>query len=172
MSELSLLSNTDMRAITVYNKDREELCIPTGSDKLDQALGNGIRLGTVTELVGSSGCGKTQMCLKLAFNTILPRIIGVVDGDVLYISTKRNFHPLRVNQLAEVYVKAFKKFGNQRNYVSKESNTFIFTKESALARIHHKLVLSLEDLIATVYKMQKNVADVKNVSTSGFQSQS
>lgn len=157
-----------MIAINCYNLEQEKPHIPTGSDKLDHALGNGIRLGTVTELVGSSGCGKTQMCLKMAFNTILPKPVGLVDGEVIYISTKRNFHPIRVNQLAEVYVKTFNKLEKKKDPSKLEFNKCIFTKESALSRINHKLVLSMQDLIASVYEIQKYVAERKNVSTTDF----
>lgn len=44
--------------------------IPTGSMKLDAALGHGVRLGTIAEFVGSSGSGKTQMCLSLMVSRI------------------------------------------------------------------------------------------------------
>lgn len=158
-----------MNALSLFNIDQGKPCIPTGSNKLDEAIGNGIRLGTLTELAGPSGCGKTQMCLKLAFNTILPKPVGIVDGGVVYISTKKNFHPLRVNQLAEVYVKAYNKLEKEKNVLSKEFRTFIFTKESALERIlHHKLVLSMEELIVAIYEVRELVASKKDVSTTGF----
>ena len=40
--------------------------IPTGLPALDAALGGGIRMGIVTEIVGPAGAGKTQLCLCLA----------------------------------------------------------------------------------------------------------
>ena len=39
--------------------------LPTGLPTLDRILGGGIRIGTITELVGQAGSGKTQLAMQL-----------------------------------------------------------------------------------------------------------
>ncbi|KAH8415416.1 hypothetical protein KR222_010985 [Zaprionus bogoriensis] len=74
--------------------------ISTSIDVLDKALRGGISLGKITELVGRPGTGKTQICLKLCLNVQTPKIVGGVEGKALYIDTRRDFHPKRLNDLA------------------------------------------------------------------------
>lgn len=149
-----------MKASVVYSSDVAN-GIPTGSQKLDAALGNGIRLGSITELAGSAGAGKTQIALSLTFNTILPKFIGLIDGEVIFVTTKRNFHPLRLKQMAGSFVnvwnKACAKIRDKKEFIGS------FTEEIALNRIHHQLVSTLAEMISAIYQIEKFVADNKNV---------
>ncbi|KAL5711096.1 hypothetical protein ACHQM5_021588 [Ranunculus cassubicifolius] len=47
---------------------RNKIVLSTGCEGIDKLLGGGLREGQVTELVGASSCGKTQvrgvMCMK------------------------------------------------------------------------------------------------------------
>ncbi|KAI1231886.1 hypothetical protein IHE44_0007527 [Lamprotornis superbus] len=45
--------------------------LPTGSPSLDQLLDSGLYTGEVTELMGASGSGKTQVCLGIAASVSL-----------------------------------------------------------------------------------------------------
>ncbi|CRK91365.1 CLUMA_CG005038, isoform A [Clunio marinus] len=141
-----------MNALSCLKFDLEAKCIPTGCENLDMALGSGIRLGSITEFVGNSGAGKTQLSLQLVFNTILPSPVGLIDGDAVYISTRRNFCPQRVIHLADVSVSLWE------NSFSKNKNRSLdfrtnYTNEKALSRIHHKLVQRIPELISTVYQL-------------------
>ena len=56
----------------------------TFNDGIDCALGcdgtsntGGFRPGTVTEIAGEAGCGKTQLCLHLCAAVQLPAAIGM-----------------------------------------------------------------------------------------------
>nr|CAB3460042.1 unnamed protein product [Digitaria exilis] len=62
---------------------------------LDEALGGGIPLGKLTEVVGPSGIGKTQFCLKLSLLAALPEYYGGLDGRVVYIDTESKFSSRR-----------------------------------------------------------------------------
>ncbi|KAF8758192.1 hypothetical protein HU200_010634 [Digitaria exilis] len=62
---------------------------------LDEALGGGIPMGKLTEVVGPSGIGKTQFCLKLALLAALPEYYGGLDGRVVYIDTESKFSSRR-----------------------------------------------------------------------------
>lgn len=44
--------------------------IPTGCLALDNLLGGGIETGSVTLFYGEAGCGKSNICLQMAFNVI------------------------------------------------------------------------------------------------------
>jgi RecA/RadA recombinase len=47
---------------------------------LDDALGGGILSGTVTEIYGEAGAGKTHLALQLCLTVQLPLYLGGLDG--------------------------------------------------------------------------------------------
>ncbi|XP_024530341.1 DNA repair protein RAD51 homolog 2-like isoform X2 [Selaginella moellendorffii] len=66
---------------------------------LDDALCGGIPSGVITELVGPPGIGKTQLCLTLSIQTVIPTSFGGLGGSVVYIDTERKFSTTRVMQI-------------------------------------------------------------------------
>ncbi|XGI82910.1 DNA repair and recombination protein RadB [Halorutilales archaeon Cl-col2-1] len=56
--------------------------LTTGSDSLDSLLGGGFRRGSVAQVYGSPGTGKTNICLQTAVETIRS------GGSVVYIDTE------------------------------------------------------------------------------------
>ncbi|KAJ0978197.1 hypothetical protein J5N97_013671 [Dioscorea zingiberensis] len=68
---------------------------------LDEALGGGIPPGVLTELVGPSGIGKTQFCLKLSLLAALPTYCGGLNGRVIYIDTESKFSSRRIIEIGE-----------------------------------------------------------------------
>jgi DNA repair protein RadB len=56
--------------------------LPTGSRCLDALLGGGVETGTITQIYGGSGTGKTSVCLMLAYNT------AKHFGKVAYLDTE------------------------------------------------------------------------------------
>ncbi len=66
--------------------------LPTGSSCIDSLLGGGVETGTLTQVYGVSGSGKTSLCLMLAYNT------AKRFGKVVYIDTE-GLSPERVNQI-------------------------------------------------------------------------
>lgn len=65
---------------------------------LDAALGGGLPPGTVTEIVGPAGLGKTQFCLGMCVVGCLDRLRE--NGRVLYIDTERKFSGERLAEIA------------------------------------------------------------------------
>ena len=59
--------------------------IVTFSRTIDQLLGGGIPLGSVTEIAGLPGTGKTQLGMQLCVNARLPKSFGGVDGQHLLL---------------------------------------------------------------------------------------
>ncbi|KAG6518144.1 hypothetical protein ZIOFF_021546 [Zingiber officinale] len=73
--------------------------LPTRLLGLDRALRGGIPFGALTELVGPSGIGKTQFCLKLALLAALPSSYGGLNGRVIYMDTESKFHSTRLIEI-------------------------------------------------------------------------
>ncbi len=68
--------------------------LPTGSKCLDSLLDGGIETGTITQIYGASGTGKTSICLMLSYNT------AKSGHKVAYIDTE-GLSPERVSQIFE-----------------------------------------------------------------------
>ncbi|XP_008792404.2 DNA repair protein RAD51 homolog 2 [Phoenix dactylifera] len=75
--------------------------LPTLLRGLDDALCGGIPFGALTELVGPSGIGKTQFCLKLSLLAALPSCYGGLNGRVIYIDTESKFSSRRMVEIGE-----------------------------------------------------------------------
>ena len=67
---------------------------------LDHSLGGGVSTGSITELVGPAGAGKTQFCLTLAVVTAAPLSVGGLNSGVVYVDTEQKFSGQRVGQIA------------------------------------------------------------------------
>jgi RAD51-like protein 1 len=67
---------------------------------LDSALGGGVPTGSITEIVGPAGAGKTQFCLTLAVAAAAPRRLGGLDAGVVFVDTEQKFSGARVAQIA------------------------------------------------------------------------
>jgi DNA repair protein RadA len=70
--------------------------LSTGSKAFNELLGGGFETGSITEIAGENGCGKTQICHQLAINCI-----KYLDKDVIWIDAEGTFRFNRINQIAE-----------------------------------------------------------------------
>ncbi|KAK0197350.1 Rad51B protein [Armillaria mellea] len=61
--------------------------ITTGDEHLDHALGGGIRIGMLWEVVGESAAGKTQLALQLSLLVQIPPRLGGLLGSTCYLTT-------------------------------------------------------------------------------------
>ena len=66
--------------------------IRTGLEKLDEILGDSLRSGTITDVFGESGAGKTQLIMQIIANSVL-------ENNVLYQDTTGNFRPERLLEM-------------------------------------------------------------------------
>ncbi|KXZ49492.1 hypothetical protein GPECTOR_21g718 [Gonium pectorale] len=71
----------------------------TGLQTLDGALRLGLPAGSITELVGPGGVGKSQLCHMLALVTALPQAHGGLGSGVVYIDTERKFSAARLAEM-------------------------------------------------------------------------
>ncbi|MBN1802002.1 MAG: DNA repair and recombination protein RadA [Candidatus Lokiarchaeota archaeon] len=75
--------------------------ITTGSPELDEILGGGVETGSIIEFFGEFRTGKTQIMHQLCVNVQLPKELGGLEGNALYIDTEGTFRPERIIQMAE-----------------------------------------------------------------------
>ncbi|KAL0537190.1 hypothetical protein IC582_026163 [Cucumis melo] len=63
-----------------------------GFERVDVLLGGGLREGQLTEIVGPSSSGKTQVCLRAASN-----VAKNYNAEVFYVDTGNSFSPQRIS---------------------------------------------------------------------------
>lgn len=73
--------------------------ITFGCTALDRITENGLPIRGITEIVGESGCGKSQICLQLALNVQLPVPNGGLEKAAVYICTENAFPSKRLVQM-------------------------------------------------------------------------
>ncbi|XP_064977908.1 DNA repair protein RAD51 homolog 2-like isoform X2 [Musa acuminata AAA Group] len=83
------------------DRARSACHLPTCLRGLDDALRGGIPFGALTELVGPSGIGKTQFCLKLALLAALPTCYGGLNGRIIYMDTESKFSSSRLIEIGK-----------------------------------------------------------------------
>lgn len=75
--------------------------ITFGCTALDRITQNGVPIRGITEIVGESGCGKSQICMQLALNVQLPLGDGGLEKETVYICTEDGFPSKRLVQMVE-----------------------------------------------------------------------
>lgn len=74
--------------------------LPSGLQELDIALGGGIQVGALTEIVGVPGIGKTQLCIGCCVYTLVMQHSAGAQGTVIYIDTELKFDASRAVEIA------------------------------------------------------------------------
>ncbi|KAH8257785.1 hypothetical protein KR038_001280, partial [Drosophila bunnanda] len=121
--------------------------ILTGHKGLDTHFGGGISLGQITELIGNSGSGKTQLCLKLCLNVQIPKSVGGLEGSALFIDTRQDFHPERLLGLAKEL---------EKRYKDKAPD---FKASRMLERVHHVRCPNAAQLMSSVLSCHRHLQD-------------
>ncbi|XP_011295875.1 DNA repair protein RAD51 homolog 3 [Musca domestica] len=131
-------------AFAIWRKEQEQYKIISLIKDLDDSLAGGISLGHITELCGSSGTGKTQVCLQLCINVQLPREAGGLGGKAYFIDTNQAFSPFRLKEIAQHMEARL-----QRNF-AKSTN---FNVATILDSISYVYCNNYRDLIASVLNL-------------------
>ncbi|KAL6053597.1 DNA repair protein RAD51 [Balamuthia mandrillaris] len=79
---------------------------------LDRVLHGGIPSGSITEIVGPAGVGKTQFCHQLATLACLPQEKGGLDGRVAYFDAESCFSAER---LVDIVTERFPEYSEESN---------------------------------------------------------
>ncbi|XP_071720337.1 DNA repair protein RAD51 homolog 4 isoform X1 [Rutidosis leptorrhynchoides] len=76
------------------DRQQKKHYLSTGFESFDVLLQGGLREGHVTELVGPSSSGKTQVCFQVASN------VAMKLGSVVFFDSGNSFSPTRIKQIA------------------------------------------------------------------------
>jgi RecA/RadA recombinase len=73
--------------------------LPTGISRFDSILCGGLILGTITEVCGPPGIGKTQFCMSCCASALIHSTNQTATGGVLYFDTELKFS---IDRLIEI----------------------------------------------------------------------
>ena len=139
--------------------------VSTGLLGLDDLLGGGIRPGTIIDIFGPGGSGKTQLAMQISLNSLR-------NGTVLYQDATGGFRPERMLQLIKLQglepslldgmiVARMRNTSEQLDYVKKISEikpklvvienitdlfTFEYSRDSSLLEKHIKFMQYMHDI--------------------------
>ncbi|XP_015720315.1 DNA repair protein RAD51 homolog 2 [Coturnix japonica] len=156
--------------------------LPTSLHSLDKALHGGIPCGSLTELTGPPGCGKTQFCITMSVLATLPVSMGGLDGAVIYIDTESAFSAERLIEIAGNRFPTY--FDSDEKLFCMTSSIHLYrelTCDSVLKRIKSleeeiiskKIKLIIIDSVASVVRkefdtqLQGNLAERSNFLARG-----
>eukprot|EP01090_Pellita_catalonica_P017054 TRINITY_DN5069_c0_g1_i1.p1 TRINITY_DN5069_c0_g1~~TRINITY_DN5069_c0_g1_i1.p1 ORF type:complete len:389 (-),score=46.46 TRINITY_DN5069_c0_g1_i1:13-1179(-) len=83
------------------------LAIPTTIKRFDKLMHGGLPLGSITEIVGPAGVGKTQFSLLLTAMTCMSKEDGGIDSGALFLDAESSF---RVERLISLIRAKFPKY--------------------------------------------------------------
>lgn len=118
--------------------------IVTFCKSLDDLLGGGIPLCAITEISGTPGIGKTQLCLQACVSVQLPSSVGGVGGEAVFIDTEGSFTVGRLKDMATSAVHHVQTIGSDCVDLSG------FTVESILKGIHYFRCHSYIEVLAVI----------------------
>ncbi|XP_043480366.1 DNA repair protein RAD51 homolog 3-like [Leptopilina heterotoma] len=145
MSTPKIVDSTDL-----YYKEPKIEKIRIPSRTLNQILDGGFHCGTMTELCGGMGSGKTQICFQASIAVQLDKRYGGLKGKVIYIDTRDGFSPLRVTDLIQGYR------NRHRNLLLNEENLL-----KNIAVYSPKTVSELYDIIDGLKKSCGNHPEIR-----------
>jgi RecA/RadA recombinase len=111
-----ILPRMILNCSTLLQRTRELASVlSTGSNVLDFALNGGFKTRCVSEIAGESSAGKTQFAVQLLIQSVLPRKLGGLEGQALYICSE-GYPKDRMLQLAEHKLKQIKRCVQEYNH--------------------------------------------------------
>ncbi|XP_057315165.1 DNA repair protein RAD51 homolog 2-like isoform X1 [Hydractinia symbiolongicarpus] len=85
--------------VTAFQLMKKHKFLTTSLSKLDDVLHGGLPAGTITEIAGPPGCGKTQFCIMMSAVTALQS-----GSNVVYIDTENAFTAKRFLEIVKIKV--------------------------------------------------------------------
>lgn len=105
----NLNGKTNSKKLVQRQETIETISFVTGCKNFDNLLGgNGIVSGSLIEICGSFGVGKTTFLMQCASTATLPKECGGLDSKVLYIDTEGSFSKYKLEKIAQNVHKQFK----------------------------------------------------------------
>lgn len=164
-------------------RQRNRTFFRTSLPDLDKALHGGIPVGTLTEIAGPAGCGKTQLCIMLSLLATMPTDMGGLAGRVIYIDTECAFSAARLVEMAQARFPDYFQGENCENRLLTLTENIIIDFQSScgslmdklqsleMAIISKKIRLIIVDSVASLVRkeygaiMNHNMADRSNFLT-------
>lgn len=130
--------------------------IVTFCHSLDDILGGGIPIGSVTEIAGESGCGKTQLAFQLCVNVQIHRDLGGAQGEAIFVDTENTFSTNRLIDIAGSVV-------HHCHNICEVVGEHRYKVHDFLSQIYMFKCLSTVELIATIHQLKCFLSDHPNV---------
>lgn len=154
--------DTDVQTVNatplVVQEENNSPHISTFCRGLDNILGGGFAIGSITELAGSPGIGKTQLCLQACISVQFPPTLGGLGGESVFIDTEGKFSAVRLKDIAVHAVQRVKTMTTSLD-VNLEP-----TVESLLKGIHYYRCYNCLEVLAAVRRvcaLQKECQRIK-----------
>ncbi|KAK3719687.1 DNA repair protein rhp57 [Vermiconidia calcicola] len=126
-----------------YPSTKQHRSISTLDERLDSALGGGIRPGYLTEIVGESAAGKTQFLLTLLLSVQLSPPQGL-GKSALYISTEAPLQTIRLAQILNTHPGLCTLSQQERPSLSRIQSTHIHDVEAQEHILRYQVPVALE----------------------------
>lgn len=137
-----------------------------GCRSLDSIIRNGLSNG-ITEIVGDSGVGKSQICLQLSLMVQLPLERGGLEKAAVFICTEDAFPSKRLFQMANVFTKRY----GDKHFLDNIFIEHVHDSELLLECVLHRLPklmrqksigLIVIDSVAGVFRLESNAISRAN----------
>ncbi|XP_031564832.1 DNA repair protein RAD51 homolog 2-like isoform X1 [Actinia tenebrosa] len=155
------------------NSSSQAAFFPTSLLPLDKQLHGGLPCGTISEITGPAGCGKTQFCIMLSILATLPVDKGGLESNVIYIDTEAAFSATRLVEMAESRFPEL--FDSQSSVLALTEKIHVFWEPTCSALwerlqtleeevIAKKVKLIVLDSIASVVRKEFDSRSSKNIT--------
>ncbi|XP_066132492.1 DNA repair protein RAD51 homolog 2 [Saccopteryx bilineata] len=124
--------------------------LPTTLSALDEALRGGVACGSLTEITGPPGCGKTQFCIMMSVLATLPTDMGGLEGAVVYIDTESAFSAERLVEIAE---SRFPRYFNTEEHLLSTSSKVHLYRELSCDEVLQRIESLEEEVISKGVKL-------------------
>lgn len=135
--------------LQMFQEGSEFPQIVTFCRALDTLLGGGLPLQAVTELSGTPGVGKTQLCIQACVSVQLPQSVGGVGGEAVYVDTRGSFTVKRLKDMASYAVRHVQTISGEDEDVSE------FSVESVLRGTHYFRCQNCIEMLAVIKSLPK-----------------
>ncbi|XP_049884827.1 DNA repair protein RAD51 homolog 3-like isoform X2 [Pectinophora gossypiella] len=148
-------------ATELWQRENSVPSVPSFSQSLDNILGhNGLRLCSLTEVLGLPGTGKTQLCLQLCASIQIPTVLGGLNSEALYIDTNTNFTVERFREILRASISRCQQLLDI---------PFKTREEDALKKLHYVNALGIEKFCAFILRLPKIIEEKSNEGVSARQ---
>ncbi|XP_043270567.1 DNA repair protein RAD51 homolog 3-like [Venturia canescens] len=131
----------EISALDLWQDEVQQDYVRTFCENLDNILDGGFRCGTITEICGAYGSGKTQICFQTSVNCQLPQNCGGLSSQTLYIDTRNGFSSCRIQDIIR---------GCQKRFPN-----VILNENDILKEIKVSSPRNLDELISTIHSLKK-----------------